>query len=165
MRTGIFQLAEGDRTALVEHLLRLSPQDRRLRFFCPAPDSVIHKFVERVCVEQVYGFFMFDDLVATSMVMPEDEGRIEFAVSVDVEHRGCGLARQLLDHGMHTTWAEHADQIVIRHACENLAMAALHKGLQSTQHLEAGEVDVVIDLEQMRQEQCDTMSRLMGEEL
>ena len=99
------------------------------------------------------------------MLMPEDAGSLEFAVSVDADHRGRGLARRLLDHGMHTTLAESADHVVIRHAVENLAMAAVHKGLPSAQHLDAGEVDVLIDLEQMRRDACDTMARLVGEEL
>jgi len=165
MKTGIFQLTERDRPELVEHLLRLSPEDRRLRFFCPAADSVIRGFVAGVAIEQVYGFFVADQMVANSMVMPDDVDRVEFAVSVDAEHRGHGLARRMLDHGMQTNLAERADHVVIRHAPENHAMAAVHKDLPSTQQRDAGEVDVLIDLNQLRQEQFDAMSRLTGEEL
>lgn len=165
MKTGIFQLTEADRPALAQHLLGLSAEDRRLRFFCPVSDNIIERFVRGLNIAQVYGFFVAGQLVATSMVMPEDEHRVEFAVSVDPEHRGHGLARQLLNHGLHSIWADRADQVVIRHASDNHAMAAVHRGLPSRQSISAGEVDVVIDLEGMRRQDQDTMSRLVGQEL
>ena len=165
MKTGIYQLTEHDRSVLADHLLRLSPRDRRLRFLSPASDSVIRQFVKGVAIDQVYGFFVAGQLVANSMVMPDEDDCVEFAVSVDVEHRGHGLARQMLDHGIQSSRAERADLVIIRHASDNHAMAAVHRGLPSTQHLEAGEVDVLIDLQQLRRELCDTMSRLVGEEL
>lgn len=165
MKTGIFQLTEADRPALAQHLLRLSAEDRRSRFFCPVSDSAIEGFVRNLDINRVFGFFVAGQMVASSMVMPEDERRVEFAVSVDSEHRGRGLAKRLLDHGLNTVWADRADQVVIRHVSDNHAMAAVHRGLPSRQSISAGEVDVVIDLEQLRQLEQDTMSRLVGQEV
>lgn len=165
MKTGIFQLDEEDRPALAEHLLGLNREDRRLRFFSPVGDSIIERFVQNLSIDRVFGFFLSGVLVATSMVMPEAEDPVEFAVSVDEHHRGRGLARQLLEHGLTVADAQGVEKFVIRHASENRAMAALHRGLPTQQHHSAGEVDVIVDLQELQRQACDTMSRLCGEEL
>jgi ribosomal protein S18 acetylase RimI-like enzyme len=164
-RTGIFQLAESDRPALLAHLLRLSPDDRRSRFFCSAGDGLIEHFVQKVSLSETYGYFLFGTLIATSMVASEDTGTVEFSVSVSSEHRGRGLAKHLLEHGMRTRHAERAHRLVLRHVRDNHAMAAVHRHLPARRTTQDGEVDVVVDLESLRHDEQAVMSLLCGAEV
>lgn len=136
-----------------------------MRFMCTLGDTGVERFVASVELPHVYGFFVSDALIASSMVMPDGSNRVEFAVSVDAEHRGRGLSRQMLDHGLECIWADRVGEVAIRHIKDNYAMAALHRHLPSTRQYESGEVDVLINLEQLRAERHDAMSRLVGEEV
>jgi hypothetical protein len=165
MRTGIFKLTEEDRPALVAHLLRLNADDRQMRFFSPMSDSSLQSFVARCPVEMTYGYFSDGLLVATTMLMPEDDRTVEFAVTVDADQRGHGLAKMLLEHGLGTQEAEHAEQMVIHHLLENRAMAAVHKAMPSRRHSSGGEVAVFIDLGRVRDEQLQAFGAVCGAEV
>lgn len=164
MKTGFFTLGESDRPALVQHLLRLNPQDRRLRFFHAADDAQIERFVATVRIDRLTGFFLHGRLVGSAMLMPDEPRTVEFAVTVDEELRGNGIASHLLSAGIDRVGEEEAERLVIHHLVENSAMAAVHRKYPSQRHLECGEVDVVIDLKALRDEQRQAIGWLCGAE-
>ena len=165
MKTGIFRLQEDDRDALLQHWLRLTPEDRHLRFFARTSDDQLRSFAQRAPVESTYGFFVDGKLVATTMLVPEDEHTVEFAVSVDQDCRGHGLGRQLLEFGLDSLEADHAEQLVIHHLQENQAMAALHRNVPARRKRSGGEVDVHIDLDRVRSEQLEALTAVCAAEL
>jgi GNAT superfamily N-acetyltransferase len=163
LKTGFFRLTEEDRPALAQHLLRLDAADRRLRFFHPADDAQILRFVGSLEMGQLCGYFLLGQLVASATVMPDAQHTVEFSVTVDQPLRGQGIATELLDYGIETA-DEDADLLVIHHLVENRAMAGVHRKLPSTRQLGYGEVDVVIDLKALRQERQKALGLLCGAE-
>lgn len=150
MKTGFFALSEADRPELIAHFLRLSPEDRRLRFNVAMPDAPLRAWCERLDLSMVTGFFNFGRLTAVALLCPEGTGVSEFAISVDASSRGHGLAGQLLaeslrQHSLH--------RVVIRHSADNRAMARVHSRYPSRRQLEDGEVDVTLDVERIRDEE------------
>lgn len=82
-----------------EHLLRLSPEDRHLRFCIGASDSYIHRYVFEVMdLQRDYGFGAYIDgkLVGMAHIAVVGESSCELAFSIDAEHRGSGMARNLM---------------------------------------------------------------------
>lgn len=164
MKTGFFRLCEADRPALVDHLLRLSPDDRRLRFFNAADDAQIRRFAASLEIGRMQGFFLLGRLVASAMVMPDEDRVVEFAVTVDAPLRGNGIASELLSYGMQCADDDEVERLVIHHLVENGAMAAVHRKWPSRRRLESGEVDVVIDLQALRAERQKAIGLLCGAE-
>jgi GNAT superfamily N-acetyltransferase len=161
-RTGIFQLTEKDRQAHCEHLLRLTPSDRRTRFFCTANDSFIQRHCASVPMNWVYGYFVAERLVASAILAPEDEGLVEFSVAVDEAYRGFGMAKSLLDHCMHSLRGERASKLVIRHMSENHAMAGVYRHYAGERRHRGGETCAILDLAGRRREERNAMELLCG---
>ncbi len=165
MKTGIFKLTEKDRQAFTEHLLRLSPEDRRMRFFFVASDHFIERMASGQAMHTLHGYFDQGRLVATSQFVPAGERCVEFAVTVDIERRGRGLAKTLLDFELETPQGESARELLIRYLGENRAMAAVHRGMPSTREATAGEIDVTVDLKRLRSERRRALTAVCGAEL
>lgn len=150
MKTGIFKLTEADRNALVDHLLRLKHDDRRLRFFAVANDDTVRNFAARLPIENVLGYFLWDRLIASALVVQEGPNTVEFAVAVDDEQRRRGFAQRLLEHCIRFV---HADRMVLRHLSDNVAMSGVHRHLPSRRELSCGEVSVLLDLKQQQEDE------------
>lgn len=161
MKTGFFPLLELDRPALIAHFLQLSGADRRLRFNVCTSCETIRSWGSSLNLSVVSGFFSFGKLVAVVMLCPEEPGSAEFAVSVDESRRGTGLATTLLDEAIRH---QGLHKVVIRHGCENVAMARVHRGFPSVIRREFGEVDVVIDARQVRRDEMAARAILCAAE-
>jgi len=84
---------------IYEHLLRLSKEDRHLRFCITASDSYIHRYVFEVMdLERDAGFGAFADgkLVGLANIAIISDTSCELAFSIDADYRGTGLARNLM---------------------------------------------------------------------
>lgn len=98
------ELHAGYREEILNHLLQLNEEDRRLRFGTQTPDEVIAHYVEGLDFNKDVVFGVFDlDLKLIGMAhlayMPEIKGQAraaEFGVSVLPEGRGQGLGTALL---------------------------------------------------------------------
>lgn len=163
-KTGIFALSCADRKEMTQHLLSLSGTDRYSRFFNQVRDEVLALRAGEMSLEGVYGCWIAGRLVALACVVPLEESAVEFAVSVDKDWRGRGLAKLLLDYGLNTARADKAQTLVIQHLRENSAMAAVAKDLPGTRHAQGPHMDILVDLAQMRHEQQVTYSALCGAE-
>lgn len=155
MKTGFFSLGEADREALTAHFLRLSREDRRLRFSVSMTDEALRQWSSQVPLSATRGFFHFGELVAVVFIAPETRSRFEFAISIDEAFRGTGLGSLLLDMAVEATAAK---QLVIRHAPENNAMARVYRHYPTRRSLEDGEMDVRIDLDSVREEELQARS-------
>ena len=103
MKYRIVQLTKGDRAAIKAHLLRLSSEDRRLRFFTTLSDEAVSSYVDGIDFERgrVFGVLNPDSLlvgVAQVSDVTDKDGHTscEAAFSLDREERSHGLARRLM---------------------------------------------------------------------
>jgi RimJ/RimL family protein N-acetyltransferase len=95
----IEELGSINRQQVFEHLLRLSPEDRYLRFCTLATDAFIHRYVFQVMdldASPSFGGFSDGRLVGFAHLAVIDADKCELAFSIDAEHRGTGLARSLV---------------------------------------------------------------------
>ena len=98
------ELHAGHREEILQHLLQLGEDDRRLRFGTQTPDEVIHHYVERLDFNRDAIFGVFDlNLKLIGMAhlayLPEVKGKAhaaEFGVSVLPEGRSQGIGTALL---------------------------------------------------------------------
>ena len=99
------ELHAGHRTEILEHLLKLNEEDRRLRFGTQTPNEVIEHYVAGLNFSEDAVFGVFDaDLqligIAHLAYLPAVKGQAraaEFGVSVLPEGRGQGLGTALLE--------------------------------------------------------------------
>ena len=98
------ELHAGYRQEILNHLLQLNDEDRRLRFGTQTPDEVIERYVEGLDFNRDVIFGVFDlDLKLIGMAhlayLPELKGQAraaEFGVSVLPEGRAQGIGTALL---------------------------------------------------------------------
>ena len=99
------ELHAGHRAEILEHLLKLDEEDRRLRFGTQTPNEVIEHYVAGLNFSEDAVFGVFDaDLQLIGMAhlayLPAVKGQAraaEFGVSVLPEGRGQGLGTALLE--------------------------------------------------------------------
>ena len=95
----IEQLDEINRLQIYEHLIRLSKEDRYLRFCSTVNDSFIHRYVYsmmNLARDPVYGAFIDGKLIGIASIAVIDAKSCELAFSIDYGYRGTGLARNLM---------------------------------------------------------------------
>jgi GNAT superfamily N-acetyltransferase len=97
----IRKLWSWERERLRSHLLRLGPEDRRLRFCRPANDDFVHRYGDRIDwrLTWVVGSFADDALrgVAEIVRLPDsDPAAAEIALSVEGPWQGRGIGNLLL---------------------------------------------------------------------
>src|SRR5574343_68225 len=99
------------RQLLTEHLLRLKPEDRYLRFFNAMTDFAIEKYISKVDFTSHGIFVIFDEAGANIVAFlhaskfdGEIENEYELGMTVDEEHRGSGIGYELFKTGV--SWAK-----------------------------------------------------------
>lgn len=115
--------------AIAQHLLKLSPQDRYLRFGHPASDEQIGRYVEGLDLahDDVFGVFNRQlALVAWIHLAypPADSGseEAELGISVGAHLRGTGLGKRLFEHAMLLARNRGIATLRIHALAENKAM-------------------------------------------
>jgi GNAT superfamily N-acetyltransferase len=134
----------------LEHLLRLDPTDRRMRFGFAIGDTGIREHVQRIDLRSDYILALFDDdldvLAAAHIVRARDEDLAEFAFSVDREWRSRGVGCELFNRTV--LWARNRGirQAILYCLYENQAIRQLARqaGVQMT--MDAGEIEGRLDL-------------------
>lgn len=96
-------LTNQDRQLILEHYIRLSPEDRRLRFFATLKDEVITNFVNNIMdLEEgvAFGILVDGAVVAVAYIgkseVKEDRIEAEAGFSIDFSHRSRGYASILM---------------------------------------------------------------------
>ena len=96
--------AQTEREALIEHLLKLEPEDRHARFGTYVDTAAITAYVDRI-LERNDSVLIVEDrrepwgIVAALHIAPLGDGSAELGLSVDPTWRRRGLGRTLLRAG------------------------------------------------------------------
>lgn len=92
-------LDSNHRQQIFEHLCRLSPEDRYMRFCSATTDSFIERYVYTVMDldrDFAYACFDGDRVVGMAHIAFVNYKSCELAFSIDLSYRGRGLARLLM---------------------------------------------------------------------
>ena len=102
----IVSIDDEDKPKVKSHLKRLSMEDRYMRFFATVKDTMIDRYVDEMLDFQHgrgFGVFTIPDrkLVAFAHVSRIEQAdhrvQAELGISIDVDFRGKGLAKRLMD--------------------------------------------------------------------
>ncbi len=124
----VVELQEKDREAIQDHLLRLSSNDRYLRFCTTATDYYILRYVaSNLKIEPQWAYGAFDQGKLVALVNIADLGKevFELAFSIDQDYRGQGLAGQLMESAVQRCRELAAKKIIMSCLRQNQKMQAL----------------------------------------
>ncbi len=148
MYAAIVALQPADRARIEAHLLRLSAEDRSLRF---AAGLVTDETVRRYAASINFGRDLVMGLVSKrGLVIGLVHGcvfdlrgqrHVEAAFSVDAEWRGHGLGRRLMEALLLRTAAEGGARVVGQCAVRNLPMRRIFERAQMTLTRDDDELD------------------------
>jgi len=139
---------------ILNHLLKLNDEDRRLRFGTQTPDEVIRHYVEGLDFDRDVIFGVFDlDLKLIGMAhlayLPEHKGQAraaEFGVSVLPEGRSQGLGTALLQRSAVHSRNTSIETLYVHCLANNKAMMHLAQKAGMTVEYAYGDADACLKL-------------------
>jgi RimJ/RimL family protein N-acetyltransferase len=148
------ELHAGHRVEILNHLLQLGEEDRRLRFGTQTPDEVINHYVERLDFNRDAIFGVFDaDLKLVGMAhlayLPAIKGQArsaEFGVSVLPEGRGQGLGTALLQRSAVHSRNSNIQTLYVHCLANNKAMMHLAQKAGMKVEYAYGDADAYLKL-------------------
>ena len=148
------ELHAGYREQVLNHLLQLNEEDRRLRFGTQTPNEVICHYVERLDFNKDVIFAVFDlDLKLIGMAhlayLPKIKGQVraaEFGVSVLPEGRGQGIGTALLERSAVHARNTHIETLYVHCLANNKAMMHLAQKAGMTVEHTYGDADACLKL-------------------
>lgn len=160
LATPIRELAEGERSLYLAHLLALGDQDRYLRFGSPLSDLAIETYVSRIDLANDTIFGIFDDalnLAAAGHFAPisdrADDAKelprpsAEFGLSVAANARGKGLGTALFLRAAAHARNLNIGMLFMHCLSENRAMMRIARKAGMEIHQTHGETDAYLTLE------------------
>ena len=148
------ELHAGYRQEILNHLLQLNDEDRRLRFGTQTPDEVIRHYVEGLDFNRdvIFGVFNLDlKLVGMAHLayLPEHKGEAraaEFGVSVLPEGRSQGLGTALLQRSAVHSRNTSIETLYVHCLANNKAMMHLAQKAGMTVEYAYGDADACLKL-------------------
>ena len=148
------ELHAGYRQEILNHLLQLNDEDRRLRFGTQTPDEVITKYVEHLDFNKDSIFGIFDaDLKLIAMAhlayLPETKGQTraaEFGVSVLPKGRSQGLGTALLERSAVHSRNTRIETLYVHCLASNKAMMHLAQKAGMRVEFAYGDADAYLKL-------------------
>jgi len=148
------ELHAGHREEILQHLLQLGDDDRRLRFGTQTPDEVIQHYVERLDFNRDAIFGVFDlNLKLVGMAhlayLPEVKGKAhaaEFGVSVLPEGRGQGIGTALLQRSAVHSRNTNIQTLFVHCLANNKAMMHLAQKAGMSVEYAYGDADAYLRL-------------------
>jgi RimJ/RimL family protein N-acetyltransferase len=148
------ELHAGYRQEILNHLLQLDDEDRRLRFGTQTPDEVIRHYVEGLDFNRdvIFGVFNLDlKLVGMAHLayLPERKGEAraaEFGVSVLPEGRSQGLGTALLQRSAVHSRNTNIETLYVHCLANNKAMMHLAQKAGMTVEYAYGDADACLKL-------------------
>lgn len=117
---------------IVEHLIKLSPEDRRMRFFHAVRDDGLKSYLDKISKDDE--IFITMDTISGSMkvtgflhVAALGDGSYEIGVTVDADHRKSGIAGQLFDRALMFLKGNGCKKLYINCLSSNTAMQKIVK--------------------------------------
>ncbi len=148
------ELHAGHKDEILNHLLQLNDEDRRLRFGTQTPDEVIAHYVEHLDFNKdtVFGIFN-DDLKLIGMAhlayLPESKNQAraaEFGVSVLPEGRAQGLGTALLQRSAVHSRNTRIETLYVHCLASNKAMMHLAQKAGMRVEYAYGDADAYLKL-------------------
>ena len=148
------ELHAGHREAILNHLLKLGEEDRRLRFGTQTPDEVIEHYVSGLNFNEDAVFGVFDaDLQLVAMAhlayLPAVKGQAraaEFGVSVLPEGRAQGLGTALLERSAVHSRNSNIQTLYVHCLANNKAMMHLAQKAGMKVEYAYGDADAYLKL-------------------
>jgi RimJ/RimL family protein N-acetyltransferase len=148
------ELHAGHREKILQHLLQLDEEDRRLRFGTQTPDEVIRRYVEGLDFNKDAVFGIFDlNLKLIGMAhlayLPRSKGKprsAEFGVSVLPEGRAQGLGTALLERSAVHSRNTRVEILYVHCLSNNKAMMHLAQKAGMTVEYAYGDADAYLKL-------------------
>jgi len=148
------ELHAGHREEILQHLLQLNDEDRRLRFGTQTPDEVIERYVEHLDFYKDTVFGSFDlNLKLIGMAhlayLPEIEGQAraaEFGVSVLPAGRSQGLGTALLKRSAVHSRNTRIETLYVHCLSSNKAMMHLAQKAGMSVEYAYGDADAYLKL-------------------
>ncbi|MEA9602925.1 MULTISPECIES: GNAT family N-acetyltransferase [unclassified Polynucleobacter] len=148
------ELHAGYKQEILNHLLQLNDEDRRLRFGTQTPDEVIRHYVEGLDFNRdvIFGVFNLDlELVGMAHLayLPERKGEAraaEFGVSVLPEGRSQGLGTALLQRSAVHSRNTNIETLYVHCLANNKAMMHLAQKAGMTVEYAYGDADACLKL-------------------
>lgn len=150
----IRELHAGHRAEILEHLLKLNDEDRRLRFGTQTPDKVIEQYVEHLDFNKdtIFGIFNMNlTLVGMAHLayLPEIKGQAraaEFGVSVLPEGRSQGFGTALLQRSAVHSRNTRIETLYVHCLSNNKAMMHLAQKAGMSVEYAYGDADAYLKL-------------------
>lgn len=142
-------LSRKDAPLLTEHLLRLSPEDRRTRFHGAQNDQAITAYVQRINWRQsyIFGLFVGGTLRGVAELVPlPSRKEAEIAVSVEPRHRHGGMGSLLVVAAILAARRLGLGRLNLGYQARNTAMRALAMDVGAETVRRGATVDSVITL-------------------
>lgn len=148
------ELHAGHKAEILNHLLQLNEEDRRLRFGTQTPDEVIAHYVERLDFNKDNVFGVFDDelkligmahLAYLSEIKGQDRAA-EFGVSVLPEGRSQGLGTALLQRSAVHSRNTRIETLYVHCLANNKAMMHLAQKADMRVEYAYGDADAYLKL-------------------
>ena len=148
------ELHAAHRGRILQHLLLLNEEDRRLRFGTQTPDEVIHRYVENLNFNRDAIFGSFDSQLnligmAHLAYLPEITGQplaAEFGVSVLPNGRGQGIGSALLARASVHSRNTRIETLYVHCLANNRAMMHLAQKVGMLVEYAHGDADAYLKL-------------------
>lgn len=145
--TGVRALVESDRDAVRAHLLRLSLEDRALRFACAISDELIESFATTMSLDGSLGLFLDGELAGMAHLPHLSPDEVELGISLDARSRTHGWGRMLLGASLESTYATGHQGLTACYATYNRPMAQLLRGVATSATRSGTEITARVELE------------------
>lgn len=145
--TGVRALVESDRDAVRAHLLRLSLEDRALRFAYAISDELIESFAATMRLDGSLGLFLDGELMGVAHLPHLSPDEVELGISLDARSRMHGWGRMLLGASLESTYATGHQGLTACYATYNRPMAQLLRGVATSATCDGTEITARVALE------------------
>lgn len=146
-QSGIQPLAEADRPAVEAHFLRLSREDRALRFGSPTNDALIARYADSMSLDGSLGLFLDSEIVGVAHLPQLSADEVELGLSIEPRSRSCGWGHRLLSASLESTHANGNKGLTAHYASANRPMAQLMRAVPRQAQQSGPDVCARIDLD------------------
>ncbi|SEH38313.1 GNAT family N-acetyltransferase [Magnetospirillum fulvum] len=145
----IRRLPPHERSSYADHLKRLSPEDRHLRFArAGVSDEWIDAHVAAISEDGLIlvGVLRERVIAAAHLALDDDNAVAEVGLSVDIEHRSGGLGRELLNQAVVFARNRRAGKLYTLCLSDNRGMVALARRAGMAVEFSQGEAEAHLPL-------------------
>ena len=153
MMVPIRSLGPSHRERIAQHLLRLEPDDRYLRFGYAASDAQIRRYAEQLDFDRDEIFGIYNrrlELIAMAHLAfsecPEHRQCAEFGVSVLKQARGRGLGARLFERAVMHARNARVNMVFIHALSENTTMLNIARKAGATVRRDGSESEAYLHL-------------------